>query len=217
MKRPEAVVFDCDGVLVDSEPHSVAAWLSVLKALDHSATRDDVESCVGLGFLPTWGHLDGIDPLPPVEKVWPRLLDALAGSFHRNLTAFSDAIMVLDRCVGDGVRVAVVSASPRERLDLTLRSAGLDGAFAVSISGDDVANGKPAPDGYAAAAAALAVDASDCVALEDSVAGVTAALAAGIRVVAVVREEASRADLAATGAEVVDRLTVDAVFGAADR
>jgi beta-phosphoglucomutase-like phosphatase (HAD superfamily) len=217
VKRPEAVVFDCDGVLVDSEPHSVAAWLSVLDDLDHLATGDDVESCTGLGFLPTWEHLNGIDPLPPVDEVWPRLLDALAGSFRGNLTAFPDAMMVLDHCVGDGVPVAVVSASPRERLDLTLRSAGLDGVFGVSISGDDVANGKPAPDGYAAAAAALAVDAAGCVAVEDSVAGITAALSAGMPVVAVVREEASRAALVATGAEVVDRLTVDAVFGAAGR
>jgi beta-phosphoglucomutase-like phosphatase (HAD superfamily) len=209
---PAAVVFDCDGVLVDSEPHSVEAWLTVLVSMGHPAGRHDVEACTGLGFSPTWEHLSAITPLPSAEEVWPRLLDALEGSFRRGLQRFPDAMVVLERCEHAAVPVAVVSASPRERLDLTLRAAGLDRRFPVSVSGDDVEAGKPAPDGYVAAAAALGVEASRSVAIEDTAAGAASALAAGMRVIAVVRDEASRAPLMATGARVVDRLAVEDVI-----
>jgi HAD superfamily hydrolase (TIGR01509 family) len=87
-----------------------------------------------------------------------------------------------------------------------LRAVGLHGRFAVSVAGDEVAAGKPAPDGYLAAMYALGVDPASGVAIEDSVMGVRSALAAGMRVVAVVREPDQRRDLIATGVLVVDRV-----------
>jgi beta-phosphoglucomutase-like phosphatase (HAD superfamily) len=210
--RPDAVVFDCDGVLVDSEPHSVAAWCAVLDDLGHPATRDEVAACTGLGFEPTWRILDALADLPPQEEVWRRLMDALAARFDDpGLESFPDAVGVLEACVAGGVPVAVVSASPRQRLDLTLDRSGLEGRIAVTVSGDDVAAGKPAPDAYLLAANMLGVDAESCIAVEDSATGVTSAASAGMRVVAVVRDESHRAALLASGAEVVDELTVQIV------
>jgi beta-phosphoglucomutase-like phosphatase (HAD superfamily) len=206
--RPAAVVFDCDGVLADSEPHSVAAWLVVLEALGHPATRLDVEGCTGLGFVPTWERLSAVEPLPPMPDVWSRLLAALEKRFvDPGLARFPDAAAVLNRCLAESVPVAVVSASPRQRLDLTLHHSGLDDVFAVTVSGDDVERGKPAPDPYLLAAEGLGVYPATCVVIEDSPTGVAAALAAGCRVVAVVRDEALRPALESSGATVVDRLT----------
>jgi beta-phosphoglucomutase-like phosphatase (HAD superfamily) len=204
---PEAVIFDCDGVLVDSERHSVAAWLDVLGTLGHPATASDIEACTGLGFVPTHTALAAVAPLPPAATVWPGLLEALGRSFSTGLRIFPDALSVLETCVAGGIPVAVASASPRERLELTLQTAGLGHRFAVSVAGDDVEHPKPSPDVYLEAAARLGVSPSGCVAVEDTASGVVAAMAAGMRVVAVVREGADGSTLATTGARVVERLT----------
>lgn len=204
---PAAVVFDCDGVLVDSEPHSIAAWLAVLGRIGHPAPRSAVEECTGLGFAPTYEALSILGPLPPREVLWPDVLGELEHSFRSGLEVFTDAAAVIDRCAGANVPVAVASASPRSRLDLTLGSAGLAHRFAVSVAGDEVVNGKPAPDVYLAAAAGLRVRPDECVAVEDTPTGAAAALAAGMSVVAVARREADRRDLAATGAVVVGTIT----------
>lgn len=206
MNRPAAVVFDCDGVLVDSEPHSVAAWLDVLKTLDHPAREREIAACTGLGFSPTHDALADIAPLPPKDAVWPLLLGALARSFGTGLRIFPDGIGALAACEQAGIPVAVASASPRARLDLTLRAGGLEGRFAVSVSGDDVEHGKPAPDCYLAAAAGLGVEPTACVAVEDSGPGAEAAVAAGMHTIAVARDTSDRAALAASGAKVVELL-----------
>ncbi|HSM01388.1 MAG TPA: HAD family phosphatase [Acidimicrobiia bacterium] len=209
MRRPAAVVFDCDGVLVDSEPHSITAWVDVLGRLGHPAGEAEIAACTGLGFSPTHDALSGIALLPPKDEVWPLLLEALGRSFGTGLRIFPDGIGALRACEGAGVPIAVASASPRERLDLTLRAGGLDGRFGVSISGDDVARGKPAPDCYLAAAEGLGVDPAECVAVEDSAPGATAAVAAGMRTIAVAREMSDREALVESGAQVVDLLLVE--------
>jgi len=66
-----AVVFDCDGVLVDSEPHSAAAWVTVLGRRGHRGTAADVADCTGLGYAATYEHLAAVDPavaLPSPER-----------------------------------------------------------------------------------------------------------------------------------------------------
>ena len=206
MTRPSAVVFDCDGVLVDSEPHSVTAWLDVLAELGHPAGAREIAACTGLGFGATHDALSATAPLPDRDEVWPLLLSALGRSFATGLRIFPDGIDALRACEQAGIPVAVASASPRERLDLTLRAGGLDGRFAVSVSGDDVADGKPAPDCYLAAAEALGVDPWACVAVEDSGPGATAAVAAGMETIAVAREMADREALEQSGARVVELL-----------
>ena len=185
--------------------------MEVLGDLGHPATQDDVAACTGLGFLPTWKALNSLGPLPAADRLWPDLLATLENSFANGLRVFDDAVGVLESCLSAGIPVAVVSASPRSRLRLTLEAAGLDGRFAVSVAGDDVERGKPAPDPYLAAATGLGVTPSVCVAIEDSVAGAAAATAAGMGVVAVVRDERSRRDLLATGAAVVGELTPEVI------
>ncbi len=204
---PTAVVFDCDGVLVDSEPHSSRSWLEVLARYDHPGTEADIRACTGLGFRPTLYALASVAPLPEAEVVWPVLMDALRRSFEGGLTVFDDALCTLDAVIAAGVPVAVASSSPRERLDLTLEVACLTDRFAVSVAGDEVAAGKPDPDVYLAALDGLGVGNIGSMAIEDSMAGVAAARAAGLGVVAVVRDEISRGELIGAGAAVVDLLS----------
>lgn len=212
MPIPNAVLFDCDGVLVDSEPHSVTAWLDVLDRLGHPATAADVAACTGLGFVPTREELVVIAPLPPPEELWPELLAALERSFGRGLRVFEDGMALLGEVRRRGLRHAVVSGSPRSRLELTLEAAGL--SFDVLVAGDDVGAGKPSPDPYLAAAAHLGVDAEDCLVIEDTPTGVRSGRAAGMQVVAVARNPGDAAALSAAGAhDVVATLDISDVLG----
>jgi HAD superfamily hydrolase (TIGR01509 family) len=207
-----AAVWDCDGVLVDSEPHSVAAWIDVLGRYGSEATPADVAACTGLGFAPTYARLAAIpceQRLPGPPALWPELLEALERSFGPRLEPFPDAAACLAVLADAGVTQGIATTSPRSRLDLTLRVAGLTGLFAATAAGDEVARGKPAPDVYLLAAARLGVDPESCVAVEDTGHGVRAAVAAGMRVIGVVREPPERTALEEGGAEVVDRLEPD--------
>jgi beta-phosphoglucomutase-like phosphatase (HAD superfamily) len=204
-----AVVFDCDGVLVDSEPHSAAAWVVVLGRLGHRATTADVAACIGLGFLPTYRHLAGVDPsvaLPPPEELWPELLAALADSFDRGLQVFPDAAASVSALAFGGVPLGVASSSPRQRLDLTLERSGLGRYFQATAAGDEVTRGKPAPDVYLLAAERLGLRPGDCLAVEDTGHGAASAGAAGMRVVGVARRPEESGRLLAAGAALVDRL-----------
>jgi HAD superfamily hydrolase (TIGR01509 family) len=204
-----AVVWDCDGVLVDSEPHSVAAWIDVLGGYGSEATPADVAACTGLGFAPTYAHLAAIpcrQRLPGPASLWPELLEALERSFGPRLEPLPDAAACLRVLADAGVIQGVATTSPRSRLDLTLRVAGLADVFAATAAGDEVARGKPSPDVYLLAASRLGVDPNSCVAVEDTGHGVRAAVAAGMRVIGVVREPAALTALEEGGADVVDRL-----------
>jgi HAD superfamily hydrolase (TIGR01509 family) len=209
MSPPRAVVFDCDGVLVDSEPHSIGAWLRVLGDRGHGALRSDVEACTGLGYGPTYAHIASTDPatsLPAPDELWPELLEALAASFAAGIEPFSDAADTVAGLAAKGVPMGVASSSPRERLDLTLGCSGLAGYFSATAAGDEVIRGKPAPDVYLLAAERLGVSAAECVAVEDTGPGAESAGAAGMTVVGVVRNPGERARMLAAGAGLVDVL-----------
>jgi HAD superfamily hydrolase (TIGR01509 family) len=203
------VVFDCDGVLVDSEPHSAAAWVEVLGGRGHRATAADVADCTGLGYTATYDHLAAVDPavvLPPAEALWSEVQAALAASFDRGLLVFPDAASCVRELAFGGVSLGVASSSRRERLDLTLERSGLGRYFAATVAGDEVAHGKPAPDVYLLAAERLGVAPGDCLAVEDTGHGALSAVAAGMRVLGVARRPEETGRLLAAGAALVDRL-----------
>ena len=108
----------------------------------------------------------------------------------------------------------MASSSPRARLDRTLARAGLADTFAVTVAGDEIAHGKPAPDMFVDAAAQLGVEPARCAVIEDSAPGVAAGLAAGMTTVGVARTAADAPAL--RGAHVVlERLSAAAVLAAA--
>jgi len=204
-----AVVFGCDGVLADTEPHSRSAWRSVLSNLGHPATSSDVEGCTGLGYSECYDRLADVAPLPPSADLWSSVLEALIASFSTGLLRFEDAANAVESLVLLGVPIAVASSSPRERLDVTLSAIGLAGRFDVTVAGDEVERSKPAPDVYLAAARLLGVAPGDCVAVEDSGHGATAAVAAGMRVIGVVRDDEEAGRLLSAGAALVTEIDAD--------
>jgi len=203
------VVFDCDGTLVDSEPLSGEAWRRALAPYGYAVTDADLAACLGIPYLRTHAYLAERAQIPDPATLWPQLRRELFALIDAELRTFDDAVQALEELRARGVPVAVASSSVRERLDHTLASAGL--AFAVSIAGDEVEHGKPAPDMFLRAAERLGVAPARCVVVEDSPPGVAAGRAAGMPTLGVCRARGHETALAQAD-RVVDRVSAEAIL-----
>jgi HAD superfamily hydrolase (TIGR01509 family) len=188
------VIFDCDGTLVDSEPLSGEAWKRTLAPYGYAVTDADLEACVGVPYARTHAYLAERVEIPSAEALWPTVRDELFTLFDERLEPFPDAVQTLADLRAHGIPVAVASSSVRERLDRTLDTTGY--RFEVSVAGDEVEHGKPAPDMFLLAAERLGVDPQRCVVVEDSAPGVAAGHAAGMPTLAVCRVPGTEANLA---------------------
>lgn len=203
----KAIVFDCDGVLVDSEDLSWRGWRQVLAGHGIDLTDADISALTGRTLDACLAHFGDRGDLPTREVLVPELGTVMGDLLERHLQAFEDAVDTLDVVAGRR-RLAVASSSYRDRLDLSLRTTGLADRFEVSVAGDEVPRGKPAPDLFLEAAVRLGVGPEECLAVEDTPAGVASAVAAGMAVVAVDRGWFGAEALAEAGATaVVPRLT----------
>ncbi|MGA0613124.1 HAD family hydrolase [Paracoccus sp. KR1-242] len=176
-----AVIFDCDGVLVDSEPLAVIELVSMLDAIgapvDAARIYDEFLGRSVQTIIDTVSRDHGIDIRPAL----PGYGDALARRFRAELRAVPGMAEVIGGIVGPR---AVASSSAPERLALSLGLTGLAPLFGAHVySAAQVTNGKPAPDLFLLAARGLGVPPGDCVVVEDSPAGILAAQAAGMRVI----------------------------------
>lgn len=205
------VIFDCDGTLVDSEPLSRRAWEQVLAPRGYEVTDEDLVTCVGRSFPHTHAHFAVRVALPSAPELWPQYSGELFALLDSELEPFPDAVAAARELRRRGVALAVASSSARERLERTLRRAQLSDLFSVTVAGDEVEHGKPAPDMFLAAAERLGLAPSSCVAVEDSAPGVQSALAAGLTTVAVAREQPVPAGLGAAH-RVVGELSADVLM-----
>ena len=187
------VVFDCDGTLVDSEPLSMDAWRRTIEPYGYAITDADFLAVVGRPYTYTHSYLSERVSLPDPDALWPELRTELFELIDTRLRPFADAVAAVADLEVRGVALAVASSSLRERLDRTLARAGLD--FAVTIAGDEVEHGKPAPDMFLLAAERLGVDPSRCVVVEDSPAGIAAGRAAGMPTLGVCRVQGTESTL----------------------
>jgi HAD superfamily hydrolase (TIGR01509 family) len=206
-----AVIFDCDGTLVDSEPLARTAWERALAPYGYALTDADAEASVGLPYPRVHAYFAERAELPAAESFWGEFSGELFALIDSELAPFDDAVGAARELRSRGVPVAVASSSPRDRLHRTLRRAGLLDAFDVTVAGDEVTNGKPAPDMFLLAAERLGAPPEECVVIEDSPPGVQAGVAAGMTTLAVCRVPGTEATLA--GADrVVDFLTADLIL-----
>ena len=155
-----------------------------------------------------------IPGLEPLDVFWDAYSARLFDLIDTELMPFPDALETVRELAAGGLAVAVASSSPRARLDRTLARAGLASTFAVSVAGDEVEHGKPAPDMFLAAAERLGVEPARCAAIEDSAPGVAAGLAAGMTTVGVART-AAEAPALRDAHVVLARLSAAAVLAAA--
>jgi HAD superfamily hydrolase (TIGR01509 family) len=182
----EAVLFDLDGVLVDSEPlwsvveEEVTGWLGgswgpQVKA----ALLGKPLEAASAELLRVTGN-----ERASVSEVGRRLTDGLVERFESELEVLPGAVALLDALAADGVPLAVVSSSSRQLVDAALAVVGAH-RFGVTVAGDEHDAHKPDPGPYLEAASRLRVDPRRCVAIEDSPTGIASAESAGCVVVAV--------------------------------
>ncbi len=206
-----AVAFDCDGVIVDSEPLAERAWSAGLATFGYHMTPDDVEACLGVTERDSYRYFAERVSLPSYDAVMG-VVDGFRRSLYEDrLEAFPDAVETIRSLAGEGIPLAVASSSRRGPLEWKLDRFDLRRYFTTIVSGDDVERGKPAPDVYLAAVEGLGVPATDVLAIEDAVNGAEAATAAGLRVVIVDRSGGLRPGFATVSA--VDLHTVRSWLG----
>ena len=180
----ELVIFDNDGVVVDSEPLASVATSQVLTALGHRMTPDECDQAFRGISLPNtrrWVEQGSGRPLPADFE--DRYLARVAELIRAQLRPVPGVVGVLDILDAAGLPYCMASSSRREVISLALRTTGLSERFAGRWWGaDDVAEGKPAPDLFLLAAKSMGAQPQNCVVVEDSEAGTQAGRAAGMAV-----------------------------------
>jgi len=181
----QAVIFDCDGVLVDSEIIAVEVERALLAEHGlHYEVPDFIARFMGMSDKAFYAAL-GEDSIAQLNRALPDDFQARVNAGKRAISEKSLSVIAGIEQAIEALRcpMAVASSSQTHQLDYKLRRTGLWDRFAPHIySADDVIHAKPAPDLFLHAAKALRIASCDCLVIEDSVNGVKAGLAAGMRV-----------------------------------
>jgi beta-phosphoglucomutase len=193
----QAVIFDCDGVLVDTEPLHYEAFQKVLRplGLGHDYTRY-LEHFVGFDDRDAFLHAfeEAGRQLSPgaLDSLIAAKSTALGELIARGTPTFPGVVALVESLRDSGVALAVASGALRREVDAFLASLGLNGAFRVIVAADDVKKSKPDPETYRLAIERLRpafdttpLDPLNCLALEDTPAGIRSAQSAGLAVIAV--------------------------------
>jgi len=176
-----AVVFDLDGVLWDGEPLYHEAFNVVLEPYGYSVTSEDYVNIIGHSVEAAWEWvLNNFkireDPASFLRRYNEAVLELLA----QPAEPLPGVRELLAELRGRGLPIGLASASLRQWVNATIRGLHIENAFDATVSASEVEHSKPAPDLYLAAAEKLGVPAADCLAVEDTGAGIAAAKAAGM-------------------------------------
>jgi HAD superfamily hydrolase (TIGR01509 family) len=206
--RPELVIFDCDGVLVDTERLTVAVEARVLSELGWPITEAEVvERWMGKSSATQLADLEEHLGAEGTRLFDERTTAELHETFDRELTSVEGIEPLLERLEAAGVTTCVASSGTHARMRRTLGLTGLYERFEGRIfSAVEVDNGKPAPDLFLHAADRMGVAPDRCVVIEDSVYGVQAGVAAGMTVYGFGGGLTAGTALAEAGAVVFDRM-----------
>ena len=214
MRQFEAIIFDMDGLLLDTERIALSAFLATCDQMGVRAEEELFLRCIGtnqtLGReVLEAGLQDQVDYLI-FEQAWDRKYVELTSD--RPVPLKDGAVELLEHIASMRIPVAVATSTRTARAHDKLKSSGILDRFQTIVGGDQVQNGKPAPDIYLKAAGTLSARAGRCLALEDSENGVRAAVSAGMTVVQVPDLVQPSRDLLALGHIVLGSLHEVAVY-----
>ncbi len=209
----QAVIFDMDGVLIDSEPVHQRATDEAARQFGLPPVDPDTFARYFFGRTDYTGFLDYLAAVDRTDLSIPDLMNATADAYARRfpdeVEPFQDALDALHACTERGYRVAIVSGARNSELDDVVKRFDLAPLLDATVGGDDVPVGKPDPAPYLAGARELGLPPARCLVIEDAPAGVASAIGAGMRCLAVDRvghpERLTAAD------RIVRTVTIDAV------
>lgn len=203
----KAVLFDMDGVILDSEPLHVAAFQATLgkrghelshgEYMDHFAGKTDEE-----GFKQYFAFINEEADIPNIMDEKMKEYLKLAGD---TLAPYPGVVSVIKE-LAKHVPLALVTGSLRAEVDVALKACGIEDQFTAIVTANDITHSKPNPEGYLKAAKVLGISVDDCVVVEDSPSGVNAAVAADIDCIAITNTH-SKEDLKSAN-RIVDSLTL---------
>ena len=181
----EAVFFDMDGLMVDSEPEWFQSEVEVTSPFGYTWLEVDQIACLG-GPLSKVGQymFDKCGRQRSPEYFTQALIDTQVARMRGNTPTMPGAMELVRELQSHGIKTALVSASPRNIVDAVLDNVGHD-LFPFSISADDVQNTKPDPEGYLKAASMSGSEITNCLVFEDSLTGMNAAIASGAYLIGV--------------------------------
>lgn len=181
------VLFDMDGVLVDSEHFICSAAVTMFSEMGHSVKREDFRQFAGTGENRYLGGVAELYGIPmDIERAKERTYEIYGTIVKGNLLPLPGAVEFVERCRREGFLLALATSADRIKMEINLIEAGIPPeTFNAIITGLDVVNKKPSPDIYLKAAQKLGLDPAECLVVEDAVSGVKAGKAAGCRCLAV--------------------------------
>ncbi|MBU3691924.1 MAG: HAD family phosphatase [Candidatus Nanopelagicaceae bacterium] len=184
-----AVLWDMDGTLIDSEPIWIQQEYELMASLGVTWSDEDAIHCVGGPMTRVDAYMRSkldlsTQQLFPPMALTEQLLLRMAEQMNQGVDFAPGAENLLNEFKALGVKQGLVSASSRQLVDAAINSIGR-GYFEVTIADNDVANSKPNPEGYLKAATKLGVNIENCLILEDSITGITAAIHSGAYVIGI--------------------------------
>lgn len=180
-----AVFFDMDGLLVDSEPLWLESETEMMAEFGYQWLESDQAACLGGPLDRVGNYMSGlIGAKRDGHSLMLEIIERMVLKFKGELPFMPGAVELIGDLRANGIELTLVSASPRSLVDAALSNFA-ESPFARSISSNEVKISKPDPEGYLLAASSGGHDISNCLVLEDSLTGVTAAKASGAWVLAV--------------------------------
>ncbi len=186
LNKTKAVIWDMDGVIADTAPYHLSAWQKVFQKRGVNFTREDFRRIFGqrndaiirntLGEELSQTEINDI--ANEKEKTFRKLV-------RQHIKPLPGAIELIKLLKEHGFKIALASSAPTENIQLVTRGLSIHSCFHAIVSGRDVNEGKPSPQGFLLASQKLGVEPKNCVVIEDAIAGVTAAKSAGMRCLAV--------------------------------
>ena len=211
----EAVIFDLDGVLLDSEQVWDDAREQLAKERGGRWHEHAQRDMMGMSSLEWSRYMHDVIGLPePPEEISREVVERMAKLYREHLPVVPGAPEAVDRLAARWP-LGLASSSNRELIDLALELLGVKHLFKATVSSEEAARGKPAPDVYLEAARRLGIEPTHAAAIEDSENGIRAAKAAGMRVIAIPNQHFPPAEDALTQADVLlrslDELTPEVI------
>jgi beta-phosphoglucomutase len=207
MQKLKAVLFDLDGTLIDSEYFHYECWMEILNGFGLSMTyKDWVKTYAGHPLPTNCKNIKEAFKLDtPLDELieWRERLSR-EGFASRDINLMPYAAEALEYFKSRGLKIALVTASPRDNVKLIFGRNGLGHYFDVMITRSDVEISKPDPETYLKAITALQLEKEDCLAFEDTLNGLRAAKAAGVTCYAVQHDESQHGVLA-----IADKIYLD--------